>query len=339
MRRLALAAVAALAVAAAACGGVENAPNLAAAIEKTETSGSFAFEMTSRTSDGESFSGTCEGVVDNVRELARVTCGSDADSAFGSFEAITVGDASYRKARDEQTWTKEPAVDDASLDEFSPITLLELLRSASQKTERTGEEEVRGDSTARYALTVDCEQAELHDCRAETAVVHVWIDSDGLVRRIRVDQIALAFDLEFFDFGVPVEVEAPPADQVVDQPPPAPLETQPCAAVAAEPLRVDQVREALGRNGFEPSVAEGGCLEPPLAAFISAERAGAYLRCHVVTTPDAGLVPLPSIGLPEARARTAANVTCALYGQPEDTRDVLSSFDAAFDEVERELRE
>ena len=335
--RLAFAFVATVAVVAAACGGVESQPNLAKAAEKTETSGSFAFEVTARPSDGESFSGVCEGVVDNLRVLARLTCDADGDSAFGTFEAITIDDTSYRKDRGEQKWTKEPVVDDDSLAGFSPIKLLELLRSASLKTERVGGEEVRGESTVRHALTVDCKKAELFDCDGQTAVVGVWIDDDGLVRRIRLDH-RLAVNLEFFDFGVPVEVEVPPADQVTTEPPPVPLETQPCAAVVAEPLRVEQVLVALGRNGYGPSVTEGGCLEPPLAAFISAERPGAYLSCQVVTTPDAEFPTVPPVQLPEARSRTAANVKCSLYGKPEPTRDALSTFDAVFDELERELR-
>jgi hypothetical protein len=335
--RLALVAVAGLAVAAAACGGVESEPNLAQAVEKTEASGSFAFEVTTQTSDGESFTGTCEGVVDNVRERGRATCSSDSDSAFGSFEAMTVDGTSYRKDSGAQKWTKEAAVDDDSLAAFSPIGLLELLRSASLTTERVGEEEVRRDSTVRYALTVDCKRAELFDCGGQTAVVGVWIDDDGLVRRVRLDH-RLAANLEFFDFGVPVEVEAPPADQVIAEPPPAPLETQPCAAVEAEPMGVEQVQVALGRNGFGPRVVGGGCLERPSAAFISAERPGAYLLCQVVTTPDSEFPPLPPGPLPVTRTRTAANVKCSLYG-PQVPSDALSAFDAIFDELERELRE
>jgi hypothetical protein len=341
MRKLALGAVTALAVAGAACGGVENEPNLAAAAERAEEAGSFAFEVTTRTTDGESFSGTCEGVVDNVRELARATCDSDADSAFDSYEAIIVGDTSHRRDRGQRKWTKQSAKQSAvagnSLDAFSPKQILELLRAASLETERVGEEDVRGEPTVRYALTVDCERAELFDCKGETAVVGVWIDDDELVRRIRLDHRFTA-NLEFFDFGVAVEVEAPPADQVIDEPSPAPLETQPCAAVEAEPTRVEQVVVALGRNGYGPRVVEGGCLEPPLAAFISAERPGAYLSCQVVMTPDSEFPTMPPSPLREARTRTAANVKCSLYG-PEVPRDALSAFDAIFDELERELRE
>ena len=52
--------------------------------------------------------------------------------------------------------------------------------------------------------------------------IEVWIDDDGLVRRIKIadppgarDRQAVTIDL--YDFGVNVVAEAPPADQVMTE--------------------------------------------------------------------------------------------------------------------------
>ena len=329
--RLALAAVAALALAVAGCGGVEREPNLAQAAENTEATGSFAFEMTTRASDGESFSVTCEGVVDNLRKLARVAC--DGDGAFGSFETVIVGGSSYQRHRGEKKWTKEPAVEENPLNELSPSQILELLRSASSRTERVGEGQVRGEPTVRYALTVDCEKAELYDCDGETAVVDVWIGEDGLVRRIRADQIGMPFDLQFFDFGVPVEVQAPSPDQVVERPEPA--APGPCHVGEAGPIGVEQAMDALRRHGFEVERTPGAMCGPGIAAELETRPPNppdGQLWCQVFAD-GTGLSSTGSvIG---AETRSLENLTCHLIveGSPADAVDRL---DAAFAELKRE---
>jgi hypothetical protein len=70
-----------------------------------------------------------------------------------------------------------------------------------------------------------------------TIPADVWVDSDGLARRIQLkldlgtmagtgggsDLPVMTISIDLYDFGVPVHVEAPPADQVTEFPvgPPA----------------------------------------------------------------------------------------------------------------------
>jgi hypothetical protein len=42
--------------------------------------------------------------------------------------------------------------------------------------------------------------------------VDVWIDEEGLVRRIALEDGGSPAAVEFFDFGVEVDIEAPPPD-------------------------------------------------------------------------------------------------------------------------------
>jgi hypothetical protein len=346
MTRLALAVLAALALATSGCGGAASEPNLAEAAEKTEASGSFAFEVAVRTFDGEIFSGRCEGVVDSERERARVSCGPDSRSSFAGFESIEVDGAGYYRTRGEQKWAKEPAVEDGSLNEFTPSQVLELLRSASLETERVGEEDVRGEPTVRYTLTVDCTKAELTECAGEEAEVAVWVGEDGLVRRIRLDRPEVGFDLEFFDFGLPAEIEPPPADDVVgeaadtgDQP--AVTEpVQECAEEAARPIRVAEALRVLRAHGFRIRGEKGGC-SPGMAGFVVGRvpEGDGELWCMVYVE---GAVAGGSVGSNDGSTsvtRRLENLTCHLIVAPGESGEPAERLDAAFADLKRELRE
>ena len=126
-----------------------------------------------------------------------------------------------------------------SLDSFifpfpfiDPARTLELLFEVSGEIETAGEEDVRGVSTDHYRLTIDLERvvakapaqyraalrAELDAATEKTRSLELWIDDEGLVRRLRVPEPDESVTLDFYDFGVDVEVEAPPADQVAKLP-------------------------------------------------------------------------------------------------------------------------
>lgn len=121
-----------------------------------------------------------------------------------------------------------------------PSQLLEALRGVADDVEAAGQEDVRGVPTTRYTATVDLDaaadvvpadqrerfEAELHALGDLGALpVEVWIDADGLVRRLVLDVSGVApqgqlpgkaqIAMELFDYGEPVEIDLPPADQVV----------------------------------------------------------------------------------------------------------------------------
>lgn len=116
-----------------------------------------------------------------------------------------------------------------------PTATLTLLGGAVDM-EKVGEDKVQGVATTRYKGGIDPEKAVAEapeDKRDELRAtveslggldrlpVEVWVDGEGRVRRILSTAEAgtgakAAVTVEYFDFGVPVEVQIPPADQVAD---------------------------------------------------------------------------------------------------------------------------
>jgi hypothetical protein len=125
-----------------------------------------------------------------------------------------------------------------------PSQTLDYLRGASDNITRVGTEDVRGTQTTHYRAVVDLNKAAAQSPTARDAIkstvkllgsstqpVDVWVDTDGRVRRMKytvdltkskvptsagVGSGSVAFTLELFDFGVPVQAQLPPPDQVVD---------------------------------------------------------------------------------------------------------------------------
>jgi hypothetical protein len=121
-----------------------------------------------------------------------------------------------------------------------PSQLLEVLRGVADDVEEVGQDDVRGETTTHYRGTVDLSKAleqvpaerraaleqQLKGFDAELAAVpaEVWVDGDGLARRLRLDFADLAaqevggattatLTLDLFDYGDDVTVEVPPADE------------------------------------------------------------------------------------------------------------------------------
>jgi hypothetical protein len=127
-----------------------------------------------------------------------------------------------------------------------PTRQLEYLRGVSDSVEKVGAEEVRGVQTTRYEAVVDpekevagqdAEAREAHDEMVEKLgatklPVEVWIDDKNRVRRYAMDatvpvpedapempeggEMQTSIVAEYYDFGTPVDVQAPPPDQTTE---------------------------------------------------------------------------------------------------------------------------
>jgi hypothetical protein len=116
-----------------------------------------------------------------------------------------------------------------------PTRYLEYLQATGAEVEEIGSEEVRGVETTHYSATVDLEEAlelvpedqrasvqALIDAGTTALPLDTWVDGDGLVRRIDVEVPAGEsggtgnVTMDLFEFGLDVEIEPPPADQVTD---------------------------------------------------------------------------------------------------------------------------
>jgi hypothetical protein len=161
---------------------------------------------------------------------------------------VFTGDDSYLGAEVGGTtyWMKESIDEAIGAHRFepgsrgmSPDRLLKDLVKSSKKVEKLGSEEIRGVTTTHYRAHLDKTKLGIRGSADEPGVVDAWIDEHGLPRRIRVpfggeSEAAGVFDL--FDFGVPVDVEAPPANQIVSEDKMDKLMQKECAVKAPETM-------------------------------------------------------------------------------------------------------
>jgi hypothetical protein len=131
-----------------------------------------------------------------------------------------------------------------------PTGVLDMLRGVSGTVQQVGIEEVRGAVTTHYFLLLDLAQAaesedvppevrkELQDQLATLGIAmpaiptDVWIDDDGRLRKMEMvmdfgdlmggflgegdaPSMSMTMSVELYDFGVAVDVEPPPADEIV----------------------------------------------------------------------------------------------------------------------------
>lgn len=156
-----------------------------------------------------------------------------------SLDALEGGDPSSTPDLAGKKWLKlDPQMfgGGGEIGQSDPKGSLDALRGAKGDVKRVGTEKVRGTSTTRYRVSIDEEQAvnsAPEEQRAEvrnsigalgsgTIPADVWVDGKGRLRKVRLRIAAsssrtkgsVAF--EYFDLGSPVNVQAPPASEVVD---------------------------------------------------------------------------------------------------------------------------
>jgi hypothetical protein len=133
-----------------------------------------------------------------------------------------------------------------------PTKALAYLEKVSSDVREVGSDSIRGTDTTHYRATLDLAKSVdvngknvppgLRDSVKQfaglfgTIPADVWIDGDGRLRRLRIeidfgkilrglgapgsqtDNAVMTETLDFYDFGAPVHIEAPPADQVAQLP-------------------------------------------------------------------------------------------------------------------------
>jgi hypothetical protein len=130
-----------------------------------------------------------------------------------------------------------------SFSDSDPRRTLDYLRVVSGEIRTVGQERVRGVATTHYRAAVDLrkypdvvpdEQRELVRKATEKLVeqlgvgampVDVWVDGDGLVRRVALEldagaagsvPVATTMTMDLYDYGTPVHVALPAASEVSD---------------------------------------------------------------------------------------------------------------------------
>ncbi len=230
-------------------GSVSPEAAVARAAARTADAGTSRIEITGRDESGEGF--LLAGVLDYVKGNVRLTIdfsGVPAEERdLLPAELLVISDILYvkmpglaRKAGSSRTWTRMSfSGDDDPLGSLlwrrfvDPVRLLGYLQSVSDVSE-VGTEVVRDVKTRRFRGTLELERVieheptplreklrkELKTAERTTLPVDVWVDGDGLARRLRMadfqTESADPASFDFFDFGVDAQIEPPPADQVTD---------------------------------------------------------------------------------------------------------------------------
>lgn len=274
-----------LVLVAAACGdgsgssGSGDAVRVATVARSTDAAGTARFETTVTDGDGRSgfFS---RGVVDFVRDRTSGENRSGSGEQQPVSHSITVDGVTYSDLRGPDSvpgkpWRgfrmlarrggllASPSVGDVT-------ALVTNLDRAGGKAEVLGSEDVRGESTTHSRYTFDGgpqprEVAMTGSGYPGPLVIDIWSDAQHRLRRFRVSQgpteYAQVVDTEFFDFGVPADIEAPPPDQVAD------------VTTADEPTSWTVVQQGragdVGWRVYRGPIAGGQCLAyatvPPAA--------------------------------------------------------------------------
>lgn len=171
-----------------------------------------------------------QGVYDIDNGNSRFTVGVGERS----LEVRTVDGTLYMKmpaTEGEERWLASPVPSgdaERGMLQTDPTTYLDLFEAVASDIAEVGRERVRGVSTTHYRFEVDPTKLEspaspfggdaLSAAGIGTLPLDVWVDDDDLPRRIRMalgtSGSDIKVDIEMFDYGEPVDVEAPPEDLV-----------------------------------------------------------------------------------------------------------------------------
>lgn len=246
--------VLAFALFAAACGSqnVLQRDAVAAAAAKTSDAGSsrVAFEVTA-TPFGREVTVRGQGAFDYEASRGRLELDASSLLAGSRLEVRIVDSRVFVRVPAALAWIPgaKPwvAVGDKSLDAYGlrelqqdPGQLLGLLRASSTQVTKTGTAVVRGVETTRYVAQLELtkaleanadalgltatERAALQSAAEEfrarstrqTLPIAVFVDDEGLVRRLTLRDADGSISVDLWDFGADVDVQAPPARDVTD---------------------------------------------------------------------------------------------------------------------------
>jgi hypothetical protein len=180
-----------------------------------------------------------DGVMDYTRQRGRITYGPYTDVIFD-------GETTYMRWpmpwRTDKAWlrydTDRQEEDPLDLQERAmshPIGLLRFLTGASSDVREVGNDDVRGTSTRHYEGTLDLQKVVdqappekradlqdmldfMHEYEPTTVPFGLWVDAEGVAHRLRIDSTdGASLLIEYYDFGVPVEITPPPANEIMSQ--------------------------------------------------------------------------------------------------------------------------
>lgn len=103
-------------------------------------------------------------------------------------------------------------------------TTFDAFEAGLREVEHVGEEEIDGENTHHYLFTVDAAKAAEAQGQApvpgtpEEITYDVWLTEDDLMRRVAFELGPVKAVIDATEWGEPVDVEAPPAGDIVEDP-------------------------------------------------------------------------------------------------------------------------
>jgi hypothetical protein len=177
---------------------------------------------------------TAEGTFDYTRNRGHMVM-KPADPRYeGSFpyEGRFIGRTTYSgwMLLGKKRWLKETDYRADGIYKFfpgpdgpRPDDVLARILKSSKRVETLGEDEIRGAKSKHYRAHLDLEKLggdeNYSGYPGKDLVIDVWVDDDGLVRRLQIPfgGDAPEYTLDFFDYGVATDIEPPSDDELVTQ--------------------------------------------------------------------------------------------------------------------------
>jgi hypothetical protein len=247
-----IAGIALLAVLLAGCGSTTES-SLEGAAESTaaETSRVQMRYSVPATETEKGYKADASGLFDYPGERAILTT-SESVSLYGEGVELTemrlIGRAAYWRwvVRGKTHWMKQdPVVRSGDPSELlmpgpgtptKPTDVLTRVLLASDEHEKLGKEDVRGEETTHYRARVNLAklvrqlpagerpQGDVSGFWGASEVpVDIWIDGESRLRRLEItrprteENAGLTATLELYDYGVEVDVQPPPEDELISQ--------------------------------------------------------------------------------------------------------------------------
>jgi len=179
---------------------------------------------------------TLEGLGDGTGQADFENLLSQVDVELDGEETTVIvdGEETYVGVGDTFTQDLEGLPDVATIVLFlQPLQALQILNGADGDIDIVGDDDIDGVAVTHYQVTVDLQaaldsldgadraalQAAIDRLGSDSLVVDVWIDDEGVVRRLSADidlgDRTVTMTLDYSDFGSPVRIRVPRERAVV----------------------------------------------------------------------------------------------------------------------------
>ncbi|PWD51666.1 hypothetical protein C8046_14455 [Serinibacter arcticus] len=194
----------------------------AGGIEKMMTTATFTMDIVSA---GTTMTAT--GAMDNTTQPPNLTMDMEVPGAGTVTSLIVDGEQYVSMGAAGGGWMR---IDPAAMEGMGvpantdPLQQLRAFQQSITSVEELGSEDVEGSPATHYVVTVDTSTMEAAAAAGlpATLTYDLWLDEEGrtvkMVNEVEASGMTVNTSMTFTSFGEPVEITAPPADQITEMP-------------------------------------------------------------------------------------------------------------------------